>query len=381
MQKRIYLSVPHMEGHEVGLVRKVFNSNWLSTAGPDLEALESAVTRRLGIPALGVSSCTAAIHLGLRLLRVGPNDEVLTPTLTFVGSCNPILYQGGKPIFIDSDPTTWNLDPNLLSDLMATRARQNRLPKAIIVVHLFGQSADMEPILSICARYDVPVLEDAANALGATYHDRPVGTFGDVGVYSLGGNKIITCSAGGLLVSSRKEWVDKACFWSTQARDPDSLHNYVHSEVGYNYRLSNALAAIARGQLDVLPLRIEQRRAVAFRYRDGLAHIPGIEIMPQAPYGLHTNWLSCFLIDEKRFGLGQPELIRFLDAANIETRPVWKPMHTQKLYQSYECVGGAVAEDLHRRGICLPSSSNLSLEDQQFVIDRIREAHLRATGR
>ncbi len=371
--KRILLSVPHMGGAEIKYVQEAFDSNWLSTVGPNLTALERDFSQLIGLPSVALASGTAGIHLGLKLLGVSSGDEVVTPTLTFAASCNPIRYEHAVPVFMDSDPASWNLDPQLLSDFLKKRAAINRLPKAVTVVHLFGQSADLDPILEACRRYEIPLLEDAAEALGATYKGKILGTLGDVGVYSFNGNKIITSTSGGMLVSPRTEWVDKARYWSTQARDPGL--NYLHSELGYNYRLSNVLAGIARGQLLVLSQRVAQRRAIAFRYQAAFNDLSGIELMPQAAYGLHTNWLSCFLVDERQFGLSQAELIRFLDAANVESRPVWKPMHTQRLYQGYECVGGSVAEDLNQRGICLPSSSSLSLEDQQFVIERVREAH------
>jgi pyridoxal phosphate-dependent aminotransferase EpsN len=229
----------------------------------------------------------------------------------------------------------------------------------------------LDPIIQTCREYELPLIEDAAEALGAEYKGRPPGSFGDIGIFSFNGNKIITGTSGGMLVSPRKDWVDKARFWSTQAFDPGT--NYLHSELGYNYRMSNVLAGIVRGQLEVLSERVQQRRAIAFRYRDALEDF-GMSLMPQAPYGLHTNWLSCFLIDEQKLGLNQTQLIKHLEAANIESRPVWKPMHTQKLYSGYECIGGAVAEDLNRRGICLPSSSFLTPEDQQRVIDAILAA-------
>ncbi|MDX1953660.1 MAG: DegT/DnrJ/EryC1/StrS family aminotransferase [Verrucomicrobiota bacterium] len=362
-----------MGGNEFKYVQDAFQSNWLSTVGPNLTALESEFSTLVGSHSVALSSGTAAIHLGLKLLGVKTGDEVVTPTLTFAASCNPILYEHAVPVFIDSDRASWNLDPNLLSDFLKNRARLNKLPKAVTVVHLFGQSADLDPILQLCRQYSLPLLEDAAEALGAVYKGRSPGTFGDIGVFSFNGNKIITATSGGMLVSQNKTLVDKARFWSTQARDPGI--NYLHSELGYNYRLSNVLAGIARGQLEILPQRVQQRREIAFYYRDQLARIPGIELMPQAPYGIHTNWLSCFLIDESRFGLSQASLIQFLDAANVESRPVWKPMHTQKLYKQYECIGGDVAEDLNLRGICLPSSSSLTRADQDFVIERIREAH------
>jgi pyridoxal phosphate-dependent aminotransferase EpsN len=371
---RIPLSVPHMSGKEISYVEEAFRSNWLSTSGPQLKALEAEFSRRTHLYAVALASGTAAIHLGLKLFGLKAGDEVVSPTLTFAASCNPILYEQAQPVFIDSEIDSWNLDPNLLSEFLKKRARVNRLPKAVIVVHLFGQSADLDPIRETCRRYEVPLLEDAAESLGALYKGKMPGTLGDIGIYSFNGNKIITGTAGGMLVSSRQDWVEKARFWSSQAPDPDPLNNYLHSEVGYNYRLSNVLAGIILGQLKVLEQRVQQRRAIAFRYREQFAGI-GLELMPQAAYGLHTNWLSCFLIDEKKFGLNQAQLVRFLDSNNIEIRPVWKPMHTQKLYQGYECIGGSVAEDINARGICLPSSSSLSSEEQDYVILKIREAH------
>jgi pyridoxal phosphate-dependent aminotransferase EpsN len=370
--KRILLSVPHMGGREQIYVREAFSTNWLSTVGPNLTAFECEFEARVGLPAVALASGTAALHLALRLVGVGPGDEVLCSTLTFVAAANAIVYQGGVPVFVDSDRATWNLDSDVLSRALRERAAANRLPKALVVVHLYGQSADMDPIRDACAAYGVVVIEDAAEAVGTLYKGKPAGTLGDVGVYSFNGNKIVTTTGGGMLVSRNRTWVDKARFWSQQARDPGIA--YEHSELGYNYRLSNVLAGIGRGQLEVLDLRVQQRRAIAFRYRDAFADLPGISLMPQAPYGLHTNWISCFLIEEEKFGCSRDELTRLLDAANIESRPVWKPMHLQPLYANCERYGGGVAEDLFRRGICLPSSSSLSLEDQIYVINQVRAA-------
>lgn len=368
--KRILLSVPHMGGAEEGYVHQAFESNWLSTVGPNLTAFEAEFEHRIGQPAVALASATAAIHLGLRLLGVGPGDEVFCPTLTFVGACNPIRYLSADPVFLDSNRSTWNLDPNILEAAFHERAHRKKMPRALVVVHLFGQCADMDPIMELCDQYGVPVLEDAAEALGSTYKDRPAGSIGDIGVFSFNGNKIITTTGGGMLVSRNTAWVEKARFWSQQARNPGLA--YEHSELGYNYRMSNVLAGIGRGQLEVLDLRIEQRRAIAFRYRDAFADIPGITLMPQAAYGLHTNWLSCFLIDEREFSLSRDALIQALDEANVESRPVWKPMHLQPLYEGCERYGGEVAEDLFRRGICLPSSSSLSDEDQLHVVNAVR---------
>jgi pyridoxal phosphate-dependent aminotransferase EpsN len=359
-----------MGGNEETYVRQAFATNWLSTVGPNLTAFEQEFSTRIGLPAVALASGTAALHLALRLVGVGPGDEVFCSTLTFVAAANAIVYQGGVPIFVDSDRATWNLDSDVLSRALRERAAVNRIPKALVVVHLYGQSADMAPILHACAEYGVAVIEDAAEAVGTLYKGKPAGTLGDVGVYSFNGNKIVTTTGGGMLVSSSEGMVEKARFWSQQARDPGIA--YEHSEVGYNYRMSNVLAGIGRGQLEVLDLRVKQRRAIAFRYRDAFADLPGISLMPQASYGLHTNWLSCFLIDEDGFGCSRDELIRVLDAANIESRPVWKPMHLQPLYAGCERYGGDVAEDLFRRGICLPSSSSLTEEDQLHVVNAVR---------
>ena len=368
--KRILLSVPHMGGREHIYVGEAFATNWLSTVGPNLTAFEREFEARVGLPTVALASGTAALHLALRLARVGSGDEVLCSTLTFVAAANTIVYQGGVPVFVDSDRATWNLDPAVLSRALRERAAANRLPKALVVVHLYGQSADMDPILDACAEYGVTVIEDAAEAVGTIYKGKPAGTLGHIGVYSFNGNKMITTTGGGMLVSSSTDWVAKARFWSQQARDPALW--YQHSELGYNYRMSNVLAGIGRGQLEVLDLRVQQRRAIAFRYQDAFADLPGIALMPQAPYGIHTNWLSCFLIEEKQFGCSRDELIRALDAANVESRPVWKPMHLQPLYAGCARYGGEVAEDLFRRGICLPSSSSLSEEDQLHVVNAVR---------
>lgn len=368
---RIPLSVPHMGGTEQQYIREAFATNWLSTVGPNIDAFEREFSNFAGLPAAALDSGTAAVHLGLRLLGVKAGDTVVCPTFTFVASCNPIRYLGAEPILVDSDASTWNIDPNALETCLKAKARQNLLPKAVIVVHLYGQCADMDPILTLCRSYEVPVLEDAAEALGATYRGRSAGTMGDVGVFSFNGNKIITTTGGGMLVSNNPAWVEKARFWAQQAREPGL--SYEHGELGYNYRMSNVLAGIGRGQLEVLPARIRQRRAIAFRYRAAFADIPGLSLMPQASYGLHTNWLSCFLADEAQLGCGRESLIHALNEAGIEARPVWKPMHLQPLYSSCERTGGTVTEDLFRTGICLPSSSSLALEQQLEVVNAIRK--------
>jgi pyridoxal phosphate-dependent aminotransferase EpsN len=369
---RVFLSVPHMGANEERYVREAFASNWLSSAGPQLDAFERDFAARVGRPAVALASGTAALHLGLRLLGVGPGDEVLVPDLTFVASVNPVRYLGATPVLVDADPATWMMSPALVAEALERRARAGRLPRAVVVAHLFGQSADMDPILSACRRWDVPVLEDAAEALGSTYKGKPAGTLGAVGTFSFNGNKIITTTGGGMLVAADQAMVDKVRFWSTQAREPGVA--YHHVEVGYNYRMSNVLAAIGRGQLEVLDERVRQRRAVAFRYRDAFADLPGLSLMPQAPYGLHTNWLSCFLVDAGELGCGRDDLLLALAALDIEARPLWKPMHLQPLYAACEAFGGEVAEDLYDRGICLPSSSSLAPEVQDRVIGAVRRA-------
>lgn len=361
-----------MGGSEQRYVKEAFASNWLSTVGPHISAFEDEFATLVGQPAVALSSGTAAIHLALRLLGTKAGDEVFCQDLTFVASANPIRYLGAQPVFIDSNDETWNMDPDLLADALRQRALWNRLPRAVIVVDLFGQCADLEPLLESCRRYEVPLLEDAAEALGGSYKNRSAGTWGDIGVFSFNGNKIITTTGGGMLVSSNQEWVEKARYWSTQARCPGIA--YEHSEMGYNYRLSNVLAGIGRGQLEVLSERVEQRRRIAFRYRDAFSDLEGITLMPQAEYGLHTNWLSCFLIDQQKFGYSRDDLIRILDAAGVESRPVWKPMHMQRLYQDCPRYRGSVAEHLFAEGICLPSSSSLTPEEQTHVVNVVREA-------
>lgn len=370
--KRILLSVPHMSGHELPFVSEAFSSNWLSTVGPHINDFEREFGERFGVHALAVGSGTAAIHLGLRALGVGPGDRVFCSDLTFVASANPIRYLGAIPVFIDSDQDTWNMDPHLLRLALEASAARHRLPKAVVVVHLFGQCADMDPILEVCNRFGVPVLEDAAEALGATYKTRPAGTMGSLAAFSFNGNKIITTSGGGMLVSKDSEAIAKARYWATQARDPGLAYN--HSELGYNYRLSNVLAGIGRGQLRVLDERVRQRREIAFRYFRAFEDVLRLTPMPQAAYGLHTNWLTCMLVEPDRQGPSRDQLIALLDASGIETRPVWKPLHMQRLFANSECFGGSVGEDLYSCGICLPSSSSLNLADQRYVIDRIREA-------
>ncbi|MDQ3030793.1 MAG: DegT/DnrJ/EryC1/StrS family aminotransferase [Myxococcota bacterium] len=371
MLSRIYLSAPHMGGDELGLVEEAFRTNWLSSIGPHINAFEEEFQARVGAPSCALASGTAAVHLGLRLLGVGQGDDVLVSTLTFVASVNPIVYLGARPCFIDSERTSWNLDPNVLEDALRKRAARGQKTRAMVVVHLYGQSADMDPILALSERYGVPILEDAAEALGTLYKGRQVGAFAPIGMFSFNGNKIITTTSGGMLVAKDPAHVEKARFWSTQARDPSPA--YEHSELGYNYRMSNVLAGIGRGQLRVLDERVRRRREIAAFYRESFADLDGLEPMPTASWGTPTQWLSCFTVDAARLGCSRDELLAALAAEDIEARPVWKPMHIQALYRDAEAWGGAVAEDLFERGICLPSSSFLETADLMRVVTVIRQ--------
>lgn len=369
--ERIYLSSPHIGGLEEKFVVEAFESNWIAPLGPHVDAFEREFCEIVGSShAAALSSGTAALHLALQLMRVGAGDEVFVSTLTFSASVNPIRYLGANPVFIDSERVSWNLDPALLEQALEECARDGRLPKAVVVVHLYGQSADMERIQAACERYGVAIVEDAAEALGATYKDRVPGTMGKAGIFSFNGNKIITTSGGGMLVSDDEKLVRHARKLATQARDP--APHYEHSEIGYNYRLSNVLAGIGRGQLRVLEDRVRARRRNFEFYLEALGDQPGIEFMPEAPWGRHTRWLTTLTIDPKLFGANREEVRLALEAENIEARPVWKPMHLQPVFAGYDRVGGAVAEDLFDRGLCLPSGSNLTEGDLSRVVDVIR---------
>ncbi|WNG58564.1 aminotransferase class I/II-fold pyridoxal phosphate-dependent enzyme [Archangium gephyra] len=371
MSQRIYLSSPHLGPLERGYVDEAFASNWIAPLGPHVDAFQAEFARCVGAPhALALSSGTAALHLALQRLGVSPGDEVLVSTLTFSATVNPIRYLGAAPVFIDSERTSWNMDPSLLREELEARARSGRLPRAVVVVHLYGQSADMDPILAACERYGVPVVEDAAEALGSTYKGRIPGTMGHAGIYSFNGNKIITTSGGGMLVSPDESLIQHALKLATQARDP--APHYQHSEIGYNYRLSNVLAAIGRGQLRVLEDRVAARRRNFEFYVRALAEVPGISFMPEAPWGRHTRWLTTLTIDPARFGADREAVRLALERENIEARPVWKPMHLQPVFAGFERRGGAVAEELFQNGLCLPSGSNLTLDDLARVVEVVR---------
>ncbi|MGI8508433.1 MAG: aminotransferase class I/II-fold pyridoxal phosphate-dependent enzyme [Gemmatimonadaceae bacterium] len=360
-----------MGGAEAGLIAEAFASNWIAPLGPHVDAFEHEFARVVGAPnAVALSSGTAALHLALILVGVERGDEVFVSSLTFSASVNPIVYLGATPVFIDSERSSWNMDPVLLEQALASRARTGRLPKAVVVVHLYGQSADMDPIVAACQRYGVALVEDAAEALGASYKGRAPGTFGAVGIYSFNGNKIITTSGGGMLVSSDEALVARARKLATQARD--AAPHYQHSEIGYNYRLSNLLAAVGRGQLQVLEDRVQARRANFAFYQETLGALAGVEFMPEAPWGRHTRWITAATIDPEAFGADREQIRLALERENIEARPVWKPMHMQPVFAGCESIGGGVAESLFERGVCLPSGSNLEVADLERVVQVIR---------
>lgn len=370
MAKPILLSTPHMGDREHQFVTEAFATNWIAPIGPHVDAFEREFCQTVGAShATAVTSGTAALHLALKLVGVGVGDEVFCSSLTFSASANPIAYLGATPVFIDSDRLSWNMDPVLLQAALAQRAQIGKLPKAVILVHLYGQSADIDPILAACQQYGVPMIEDAAEALGATYKGQSPGTFGTIGIFSFNGNKIITTSGGGMLVSEDARIASKAKFLATQARDP--APHYQHSEIGYNYRLSNVLAGIGRGQLLVLSDRVAARRRNCEVYEKALGKLPGVEFMPEAPWGSATRWLTCLTIDPVAFGTDREQIRLALAAEQIEARPVWKPLHLQPIFKDCNCFGGEVAEDLFDRGLCLPSGSNLSDEDLDCVIGAI----------
>lgn len=360
-----------MSGLEQEFVAEAFATNWIAPVGPHVAAFEEEFARLVDVPfAAALSSGTAALHLALLLAGVEAGDEVLVSTLTFSASANPVVYLGGRPVFIDSEPTSWNMDPDLLRATLAHKARRGRLPKAVVVVHLYGQSADLQPILAACDHYGVALIEDAAEALGSSYEGRTPGAFGKMGIYSFNGNKVITTSGGGMLVSHDAAVITQAKKLATQARDP--APHYQHSEIGYNYRLSNVLAGIGRGQLRVLAERVQARRRNFAYYQETLGHLPGINFMPEAPWGRHSRWLTCITVDPADFGATSEDLRLALEEQNIEARPVWKPMHLQPVFAGCETIGGAVAETLFRCGLCLPSGSNLSEDDLARVVAAIR---------
>jgi len=361
-----------MGPRERSLLLEAFDSNWIAPLGPHVDAFEREMCEYLGIGhAAALSSGTAALHLAMLMLGVGSGDEVITSTLTFSATANAATYCGATPVFIDSSPETWNMDPALLAEELKACAARGKLPAAVIPVDLYGQCADYDPIRAICQRFEVPIIEDAAEALGATYKRRHAGTFGEMAILSFNGNKIITTSGGGMLLSDNKDWIQRARYLATQARDP--APHYQHSTIGYNYRMSNLLAAVGRGQLQVLDERVAARRAHNAFYRQALADLPGITFMPEARYGQSNAWLTCILVEPAVFGASSEDIRLHLDAYNIEARPVWKPMHLQPVFADCRVCGGEVAARLFDLGLCLPSGSSLGDADRQLIAERVRQ--------
>src|SRR5688572_28598887 len=349
-RERIWLSAPHMGGEEMKFVQEAFDTNWIAPIGPNVNAFEEELAAYNGIGhCAALSSGTAAIHLALIILNVKQGDEVICSTFTFSGSCNPIVYQGALPVFVDSEEETWNMDPVLLEEAIEDRLKKTgRKPKAIIVVHLYGMPAKVEEIMAIARRYEIPVIEDAAEALGSTYNGKKLGTFGDLGIYSFNGNKIITTSGGGALVSENAKWIQKAKFLATQARDP--APHYQHSEIGYNYRLSNVCAGIGRGQLLVSDKRVQQRRANYEFYKKALAGISGIQFTDELRHCLSNRWLTAILINPTQFGNDKEGVRLIMENENIETRPIWKPMHLQPVFNNGLTYANGTAQLLFETG-------------------------------
>jgi dTDP-4-amino-4,6-dideoxygalactose transaminase len=383
--ERIFLSPPHMSGYEQKYLKEAFESNYIAPLGPQVDAFEKEFAQKIGTThAVALSSGTAAMHLALCELGVGVGDEVFVSTLTFIGSVSPVTFLGAKPVFIDADYKTWNMDPDLLAKEINTCAERGRLPKAVVPTDLYGQCADYDRILEICAPYEIPVIVDAAEALGATYKGRSAGAGAKAAVFSFNGNKIITTSGGGMLTSEDAGFINKTRFLSQQARD-DAPH-YEHSQIGFNYRMSNILAAIGRGQLNVLDERVRAKRQIFKKYKAALQNVEGIEFMSEAPFGKSNRWLTVILISPEKFGTDREKVRAALEAENIEARPIWKPMHLQPVFLcgaqhsmlkaqrgstkrvNARALGGAVAEDLFKRGLCLPSGTAMTDEDIQRVV-------------
>lgn len=376
--KRIYLSSPHMGGNEIKYVKEAFETNWIAPIGPNIDLFEKAIAEYSGVPHVAaLSSGTAAIHLALIILGVKKDDEVICSSFTFAGSCNPIIYQGAKPIFIDSESETWNMDPGLLEEAIKDRIKKGRKPAAIILVHLYGMPAKVDDILAIARSYEIPVIEDAAEALGSEYNGKKLGSFGDIGIYSFNGNKIITTSGGGAFISQNEDYVKKARFLATQARDP--APHYQHTEVGYNYRMSNVCAGIGRGQMEVLRDHVKRRREIFDFYRNRLKEYPGISFLDEIQGSYSNRWLTTILIDRQFMGIDR-EMIRLeLEKHNIETRPLWKPMHSQPLFELAPFFGDGVSDGLFIEGLCLPSGSNMESVDLERVKNRLGQLLLKVT--
>lgn len=372
-KSKIWLSSPHMGEAEINYVEEAFATNWIAPLGPHVDGFESDLEKYIKIPHAAVlSSGTAAIHLALVILGVGVGDEVICQSFTFSGSANPIAYVGALPVFVDSEMDTWNMCPTSLETAIKNRMRLGKKPKAIIPVHLYGMPANMIEILAVASKYQIPVIEDAAEALGSQINSKMCGSFGDIGILSFNGNKIITTSGGGAMVSSNKIYIDNARFLSTQARD--NAPHYQHSQIGYNYRMSNILAGVGRGQMKVLEQRVAQRRANNLRYREFFKDIQGVYFQnePNKSY-LSNYWLTAILIDpNKTGGISREDVRLALELANIESRPLWKPMHMQPVYQGFSFFGTGVCEHLFEQGLCLPSGSNLGESDFDRIFEALR---------
>jgi len=372
-KQRIFLSPPHIGAAERSYVDEAFATNWVAPVGPHLSAFEAEMCAASGAAAgVCLSSGTAALHLALRLLGVGPGDEVLCPTFTFIASANPVVYERAAPVFLDSEEDSWNLDPNLLADALAESHRAGRRPKAIVVTDIYGQCARWDEIAAVAGEYEVPIVEDAAEAAGATYRGRWAGRFGRLGAYSFNGNKIINTSGGGMLVSDDVALIDHARKLATQAREHAS--HYEHTEIGYNYRLSNVLAGIGRGQLASLAARVDRRRQVFEAYRAALGDLPGVRFMPELPGVRGNRWLTCLTIDPAVAGTDRTAVLRALEADNIEGRPLWKPLHCQPVYRGARAHQRGVAERLFDQGLSLPSGSQMTDDDLARVVAAVRSA-------
>ena len=377
MRNRIYLSPPSVLGGEESSIIAALRSNWIAPVGPEVDAFEDDLATQTGVGhALATSSGTAAIHLALTALGVSTGDVVVAPSFTFVGSVNPVAYVGGETWFADSEVGSWNLDPDRLHEALAVARKEGRRVGAVIAVDLLGQCADYARIEEVCADFGVLVIEDAAEALGATYAGRPAGSFGRAGILSFNGNKIITTSGGGALVSDDADLVERCRHLATQAREP--VTHYEHREVGYNYRMSNILAALGRAQLATLGERVEARRRLFDTYVERLGDLDGLDFMPEASYGESSRWLTTLTVDPDRFGATNLDIIEALEADNIEARPVWKPMHLQPLFAGARMFGGAVSEQLFATGLCLPSGTQMTENDIDRVVGIVRRT--RASG-
>lgn len=379
--KRIFLASPHMGDWERVFVNEAFDTNWVAPLGPNVNNFEKEVSEYVGCKdAAALVSGTSAIHLALKAVGVTRGDRVFCTSLTFSGSCNPIMYEGAVPVFIDSEPESWNMSPIALEKAFIKAKAENEMPSAVIVVHLYGQSADLDKIMEICNKYNTPLIEDAAESLGATYKGMQTGTFGEFGIYSFNGNKIITTSGGGMLVSDNVEGIEKARFWATQSRD--KARYYQHTELGYNYRMSNVVAGVGRGQLRVLNERIAQKKHIFECYKEAFKDIENIDMMPICEYGEPNYWLSCITLKEEST-VKPLDIILALEERNIESRPIWKPMHMQPYFRMYDFFnhnedGQSVAEEIFNRGLCLPSDTKMTEEDIEKVIEIVRSCFFKA---